>query len=57
MLLTTIRDLLSNDERWVVPEVKAVCQLAWAIILRARSHILPDGTKNFLRKQYDYHVF
>ncbi|CAF1569836.1 unnamed protein product [Adineta ricciae] len=42
-LLTTIRDLLSNDERWIVPEMKAVCQLAWAIILRARSHILPDG--------------
>ena len=42
-LLTTIRDILSNDERWIVPEMKAVCQLAWAIILRARSHTLPDG--------------
>ncbi|CAF1345621.1 unnamed protein product [Adineta steineri] len=42
-LLIAIRDLLSNDERWIIPELKAVCQLAWAIILRARSHTLPDG--------------
>ncbi|CAF2870744.1 unnamed protein product [Rotaria sp. Silwood2] len=42
-LITSIRDILSNDERWIVPELKAVCQLAWAIILRARSHTLPDG--------------
>jgi hypothetical protein len=42
-LLIAIRDILSNDERWIIPELKAVCQLAWAIILRARSHALPDG--------------
>ncbi|CAF0744007.1 unnamed protein product [Rotaria sordida] len=42
-LIIAIRDILSNDERWIIPELKAVCQLAWAIILRARSHTLPDG--------------
>lgn len=42
-LIVAIRDVLSNDERWIIPELKAVCQLAWAIILRARSHTLPDG--------------
>jgi len=45
-LIIAIRDILSNDERWIVPELKAVCQLAWAIILRARSHTLPDGKYN-----------
>lgn len=42
-LIKTIGDLLSNDERWLIPELKAVCQLAWVIILRSRSHTLPDG--------------
>lgn len=42
-LIATIREFLSNDEKWIVPELKAVCQLSWAICLRARSHTLPDG--------------
>lgn len=42
-LITSIRDLLSTEDRWIIPELKAVCQLAWAVILRARFHTLPDG--------------
>jgi hypothetical protein len=47
-LIIAIRDILANDDRWIIPELKAVCQLAWAIILRARSHTLPDGKMNFM---------
>ncbi|CAF4368571.1 unnamed protein product, partial [Rotaria sordida] len=53
-LIIAIRDILSNDERWIIPELKAVCQLAWAIILRARSHTLPDG--KFIILIYSRHV-
>jgi len=48
-LINAIREILSNDERWIIPELRAVCQLAWAVILRARSHALPDGSFCFER--------
>ncbi len=56
-LVIAIRDILSNDDRWIIPELKAVCQLAWAIILRARSHALPDGKKQQYNYEKKYHFF
>ena len=52
-LIIGIRDLLSNDDRWIIPELKAVCQLVWAVILRARLHTLPDGNDNQYIKKRD----
>ncbi len=58
-LIISIRDILSNDDRWIIPELKAVCQLAWAIILRARSHTLPDGNYKqlnfYIKNKYSFH--
>ncbi|CAF1156078.1 unnamed protein product [Didymodactylos carnosus] len=44
--ITAIHDTLTSDERWVIPELKAVCQLAWAITLRARLQALTEAGIN-----------
>jgi hypothetical protein len=53
-LITAIQNLLSNEDRWIIPELKAVCQLAWAVILRARFHTLPDGyhQNSFIQRSF-----